>query len=565
MEEETVQPQGAEGNARPPQAPAGGGISRARKIRLTVLICILLVLAVITVLYNVKLNRQEKARVQALATALAELRTVIKGLDPRLPGEVLGTSFVQADLLYRRIQELDTQNRDAERLAIALCYARGQFDQALERFNSLPVKEIAAEIDGAVRRKAAHALDPFQALAADLAGAEIHEDGKQFLRQCGFLWGLARSITEGAVGERDKALLLCRWMALHMLPEEGDTVPADPYLAAWRSHGSAAELAWAYAELARQAGVRCKVAALPPVESQDEWQHLVQVYPGDAEPFLVNPFLGIPFLNPASGELLSLESLAGDAEPYDALLGLAGGASGYKAEHFRAAELRTALHPYACFPRFMVFDHLLSGLPERPQVAFDFGMLPGDEGLELWERPVEVLGQMQTRRYRELLAGANRALDVVRQPRLLHLQGHYQGAGALYDAVTESLAKALAEAEVEEGAALLRETMEQAALFSAMNAYDSGRWQDAEEQLRQYLDDYPTGRWQTVARPLLAETLSQSGAEAADALWRDLPEARRLYGALRLKGLLPMATVPGTAVSGGPSAGSDRGTPAESR
>ncbi|MCK4374954.1 MAG: hypothetical protein KAX19_06470, partial [Candidatus Brocadiae bacterium] len=81
----------------------------------------------------------------------------------------------------------------------------------------------------------------------------------------------------------------------------------------------------------------------------------------------------------------------------------------------------------------------------------------------------------------------------------------------------------------------------------------------------QHLDDYPTGRWQAVARPLLAETLSQSGAETADPLWRDLPEARRLYGALRLKGLLPIAALPGTAVSGGPSAGSGSGTPAESR
>ncbi|MHC4591928.1 MAG: tetratricopeptide repeat protein [Planctomycetota bacterium] len=80
--------------------------------------------------------------------------------------------------------------------------------------------------------------------------------------------------------------------------------------------------------------------------------------------------------------------------------------------------------------------------------------------------------------------------------------------------------------------------------FGASNAFDGGNYEVAEQRLRDYLEGHPASPWRTLARLLLAETLSSKGDdEAAEAIWRALPESRQLYGALRLKGLLPTAAV----------------------
>jgi len=544
-----------------PHSPAGStsipGISRARKVRLGVLICVLAALGAVLAY----VRKKEQQHREAVVAALADLREVVRQLDPALPPPTLSSKFALAESLYQQIRKLDPDNVEVDKLAVPLCYANGSFDRMLELFNGLDAKLIAKdEIDKMSYRKAVQALEPFPTLYADAFESEIHGEGRDYLRRCGFVWGLARAITAGAATDKDKALLLCLWMALHVLPEQHSNLPADPYMAAWRGYGSPAELAWAYAELSRQAGLRAKVAVLPATGQEGDKEYLVQVYPSGGQPFLVSPLLGIPVIEPASGELLSLDSLAGRPEAYAALLELAGARSEYGTDHFKAAELKTAADPRVCFPRFLVFDYLLSPLPARPQVSFDFGSLAAEERLDLWEVPIQILDQMRTRGYAEQAGKAYAALEMVEGARAIQLQGHNKAAVSAYEALSAELKKKVAEAEIPEAAAVLEEAVEHASFLGATSVYDGGDRQQAEEQLRAHIAHYNSGRWRTLAAALLAEAANEDGDKAAaTAMWKDLPEARRLYGVLRMRGLLAWPSRAAQAARGTGEAGATGG------
>lgn len=546
MEEQKAsrQEKAAEDSEALTQRPGANRISGARKIRLAVLLLILVGAAAGTFVAK-RIERKNIEQVQlGLAAELDELRKLASGLDPSEAQTRLTLRLADAELYYARAKALDPDNQEADRLAVALYYAGGRLASALQRFNDLDLGAIVDELNEADRLKARKAITPFQVLAVDAAGMQIRGDGTLYLNQCGILWQTASRITEREAPDRVKALRLCRWFALHVLPVEPEALPAIPFLIVCRGYGSAAQVAWTYAELARHVDVRTKVAILPPAGSEDRRQYLVQVYPSDGDPFLVDPFLGIPVMDPVSGELLSLESLAARPELYGSLLALAGEESPYGGQDFGEAQQQSAVHPYAVFLRFLLFDHLLSSVPAPPRVAFDFGSLAADEPLELWDVPVRILQQVRTPEYLEQSEGQYRALEMVRQPRLVQIQGLYSLADTMYTGISNSLQDRLPETDVEDAAATMREAIENIAFFSAVSAYDSGDLPGAESRLRGYLEDYPTGPWEVLAQVLLADLLSETGESAqAEELWKHLPRRRRLYGALRLKGLLPMVTV----------------------
>jgi hypothetical protein len=295
-------------------------------------------------------------------------------------------------------------------------------------------------------------------------------------------------------------------------------------------------------EMARQMGLRADVAVLPSGGPQGDKECLVQVYTDGGTTMLVDPYRGVPLVDPASGEALSLAALTARPEAYGSLLRLGEISSAYQADMFKAAELKAAVDPQACYPRFLVFDHLLSVLPAHPCVGFQSAALPEGQKAELWTAPVEILDRMASKGYAEQAAKAYAAMTSIREARATQLGGAYGSAAEKYGAVLADLKNTLAQTEIKETGAMLTEALEVASFFAAVNAYDGGDGAQAERQLRDYLAQYPSGRWRVLATVILGEELLAAGDKAgAKALWDGLPEPRKLYAALRLRGLMPGA------------------------
>ncbi|MHC5033864.1 MAG: hypothetical protein ACYTFZ_02345, partial [Planctomycetota bacterium] len=302
-EEKASQPEGAAGDSPSSAEPAAAGtISFARKVRLAFLVCVLVALAVATVWYRAKQHRLAEQHEQAIAETLEELREAIRELDPDVGLEMYQARYSRAWELWRSLEDLyaGSPTPEALRLGVALGYIGPSQAEVADIFNSLDTKQIASELDTPTFQAAAGALDPFPQLKQSLAGEKIESRGAAYLSRCALLWSLARAATRPAATDTEKALNLCRWVALHLLPERLADLPADPYMVVHRGYGAPEELAWTYAELGRQADLRCKVAIVPPPDGQGAKQYFVQVYPADGAAFLVDPALGVPVLDPVS-------------------------------------------------------------------------------------------------------------------------------------------------------------------------------------------------------------------------------------------------------------------------
>jgi len=546
-------PSGQGADESVPETRQDQGISRGRKIRLAALVLVLVAVAAFALLYKAKLRRDEQRRREAVAQAVANMRQAVAALAPVSPA----AKYTDALALWQSLDGLDPGNVDGNRLAVALCYARAKAKEAADVFNTLDARQIAYELDKANRDRAYEALGSFPALAADAASPTIDADGVNYLRRCRILWSLGLTIAGPDASDRDRALLLCRWFALHVRPEKAASPPADPYSVVWRGYGAPVETAWAYAEVARQMGVCTQVVAEGRPDETGEVHYRVQVYPAGAKPFLVDPYQGVPVVDPASGALLSY-------------------APTQKATQPEAADpLRTAVDPRACFPRFLVFDHLLSVLPGHPRAAVDFKNLPAGQAVQLWRPPLQIISYMATQRYAEDAARAYAALAMLqdvrthKDARTLHLHGARSAAANLYEAVSSELEKRLPQTEVSETADVFREAVEAASFFQAANAFDGGNGQEAEKRLRDYLARYGDGKWRPLAAAMLAEALSDGGDKAgADALWRDLPDGRKDYGVLRASGRFPAvaagaqpAALTPPPTEEGPAPKPDAGTP----
>ena len=322
-------------------------------------------------------------------------------------------------------------------------------------------------------------------------------------------------------------------------------MPAEPWLVVWRGFGSPEQAAWAYAEMARQAGVPCAVV-VPPAGAA---ARLVQVYPAGAAPFLVDPSRGVPVMDPSSRELLSLAS-PGLAAGYGALLGLAGEKPDYGPEDLKAAALQRAVHPYALMARFAAFDRLCSCLPSPPLLSFVPAPLPDGRGAELWALPVQTIRAFDDPAFATRFTQAHLWLGVAgKLGNLLLLQPDPQ-ADAVLAGVKDQFVKSLDQAGQPDTAAVTRDTIELLSFWQAVNAHDAGEHELAVKLLKDYLGKYADGRWKSVVGAMLGDALAPSGqADAAAEAWRTVPPGRRLYGAMRAAGLLPLARPPAPAAA----------------
>ncbi|MFO8006311.1 MAG: bacterial transcriptional activator domain-containing protein [Candidatus Brocadiia bacterium] len=476
------------------------GLSTARKIRFAFLLLILLVVAGVALYRYVDRRTAETERQQQLAEALGEARGELSAMRP-----------LEALQVLQRAAELEPANQDVARLAVAALYASGQMEPALAEFNRLS-----------------------QGLVA-----EIHQGGREYIRRCGLLWNLARRITTGADSDRQRALALCRWFALYLMPLETAPEPGEPVLVALQGYGRRRQMAWTYVALARQVDVPCVVVVTDEEGTADH--PLIEVHPREGEPFLLDPWRAVPVMDQDSGELLSLENVRADPAAFARWLALAGLPADPETEPFASARRLIAAHPAAMDARFGAFEQALMVLQEHPRLVLTPARPEPEAAEDLWEYPEQVLSSAHSP---EALDRAYQAARLVAPGRNKQLLGDFQGAAQIYSAMAQDLESKLAEADVESAATAIGQALEDVHFYQGTNLHEAGRLEAAQERISRYLEQYPDGRWQPLARVLLADIRAAEGATQA---WTNLPPSRRLYGALREKGLLPGPRVVGAA------------------
>jgi len=517
--------------AADPEAPSKGAgsevagpVGTARKVRLVLMLAFLLALIVVAVLLAAQERAAQRQRRRDVAAALQEMRRALGELN-----------IPKADARWQKVKELEPENTQADELLVPLYFGSGRMDKAVDQFNLLVT-------DGVIRARAGGAeTDPVAlAVAArpEWARGTMGELDTRFVVQEGLLANLAQRIADGASSDRERALRLCRWFALHLEPRDRYTMPAEPFLVVWRGFGSPQQLCWTYAEMAGQLGLRCAVVVPPgggPVR-------LLQVYPTASAPFLVDPGRGVPLIDPNSREPISLDGAA-KGGGYGALLSLSGEEPDYSPEDLGAAVLQMAVHPYALLPRYEAFGRLLSCLSAPPRLSYEGAPLPDGREEGIWPVPLQTIQTYDDpARARELNDAHLWIATVGRFRNLLLLQPDRQ-AETVLTGIQEHLKAALAVADIKEAIGTLRDEVELVTFWQAANAHDTGELEQAVELLTQYLHNYPNGHWRSVAGALLGESLAQCGrSEEAERAWRDVAPGRRLYGAMRIAGLLPMAS-----------------------
>ncbi len=465
------------------------GISRGRKIRLAVLVGLLAALTAGLLGYRICRDQLSRQTEEAVSRHLREARRALAEDKPEEAAQNL-----------QHIAELDPENPALHRLAVPLLHAFNNLEEAFRFFNQ---------------------LEDFGQLSAE---------HKRYIRRTRAVWNLARRLTAGAQNDRERAMLLCRWFAWYTAPVDSLAVHTEPWAVLWSGSGNRQQLAWAYAELAGQAGVRCRIVTFSGENSPGP---TVQVYPEEGQPFLVDPFRGIPLLDLQTGQLLAVQAAYGRLRSPPGQGNPEGDADEESAPE---PALKTAVHPMALDPRMHAFDRLLADLPAHPRLS----RRPGSPDLataeELWRAPLRTAeGDLAAEAVRRSVQVAE-LTGAARQDQLF---GRHSRAARAYEASLNRLTQQLAEADVQRGARVLTLAIEHLRFFAAANAHEAGRLEVADGKVRDYLRDYPDGRWRPAAKLLLAEIAREKGRhESARKLWRGLAPPRNTYGRLRAEGLL---------------------------
>lgn len=363
----------------------------------------------------------------------------------------------------------------------------------------------------------------------------LNESDAEFVASRMPLWVATRNLVRGEEEQAAAALRICNWMALHILPADPLAASSVPASTLGRGTATPEQAAWLYAELCRQAWIGAHVFRAGE-------RCMVQVYPAGANPFVVDPWLGVPLLDPADGRRLSLADFQGSTDLWRRVMRAAGVAEPGDAED---VELYVAAHPRAFYDRIQAFAGLIDLLPMVPATAVNVDLWPAGSEFRLWPGVMEQV----TPENRQLDAWRKErerpVVALVEPGRMQQSTGNLAGAARFCDSQRQFLESALREADIPEAIEASTQALEALAWLRASCLFDMGRFDEAQAAAEAYMAAHPDGAWSLGARLLLAEVHAQAGrADAAKAIWQDLPEARRLYGAYRAGGLLEAVLPP---------------------
>jgi hypothetical protein len=521
------------------EAGSGGGktgdtgISTARKVRLAGLVCLLLAVAGTAIGLKVHERHAREARAKELADGLRELREIIPRLAAQTSAQALQAELARAGQLLTRLDEIAPDNREVKALTVPMLYQLGKDVDAIQLYNEVGPGPAEADY-----RRGALALADFQFLIVDAAGAEIGQSGLGYLSSCSLLYDLARRVARDADTDADRALAVAAWMAADLGTADSSTVPADPSLTCARGYGTPVEMAWTFSELLRQIDVPSRVLVPEDEADTSPDAYIVEVLARDGDPILVDTNRCVPLLHPDTNAPVRLEELQDDADLRRQLAEAAGGKPD-ALEYVASARLLLALHPYACYRRFIGFARLLAPLPYHPRIVLDFGSIPSADVPELWDAPVQIVSYMLSNRY----ANASRR-DLAPLNMMPWRDTQLRGAPELtltnYEQLTLRMRDELARADVEEGAETLRRAIEMAAFFRASALLEAGDTAAAVQRLSSFVEQRPESRFAAPAAVLLAEALDRNGeTQAASDAWQRVPAPRAAYAQLCAEGLIP--------------------------
>ncbi|MFO7956340.1 MAG: hypothetical protein R6X33_04515 [Candidatus Brocadiia bacterium] len=489
----TEDPRSNNGDLTPDETSAGEAIGRGRKLRLAVLAGVLALLVAATLGVRAWVNSRQAARRQEAADAVASAREALRKRDTGAAAEAL-----------KKAEELDPTNRTIPLVAVQTLYAGGILDGAVEQFNQLVPDE----------------------------EARIGPEGLQYIRSQEVLWNLAGRIAGRLPTLRERALALCRWFALYVQPTRGGFVPSEPIMVVWRGRGHPSEIAWTYAELARHAGLACKIVTF---RQGDRTAQLVSVESADNRSLLLDPAQGVPLLDPDSGEWLSLTDLNRDYNALERLLAMAGRQAPTEEEFFGSLEQVVAAHPFALTQRFQAFQNALQDVRPHPVLAVD-ARAEGIMGpADLWKLPRDILRELHSPEKMEAIQALYSLLPFVVPPRQETALGRFDAASEAYAEAAAEVRTRMEEADVAAAVGPLERIRDDLSFFAVINACQAGRLQEAADALEEYRKEYPDGRWPALEEVLRTELALALGKNAE---WPQMPAERRLYAELRRRGLL---------------------------
>jgi thioredoxin-like negative regulator of GroEL len=503
---------------------AGDSVSTFRIVRLAVLLAVLIAICAVALWQRVRSSRRQAARRREAALRVEEARARLTALNLAGASNSLQAAY-----------ELDPANSDIATLLVPLLFAGGDLEGALDRFHSLGLGD-SARIDGVL---------------------------SEYVRWTSVTWAVAHRVTADGETDVDRALLLCRWFAHYLLPTAADAVPAEPIMVLWRGHGSPGQLAWAYAELARQAGLSCQVVLFP---QSPEPPRPVRVSPAEAQPFLVDPSRGIRVQDPEMEAAVrqaappdpssTTDAIPDETQMHEAVepAGSAPGAQGLTPAVTTAQShpdggqataaapgvlssplLAVAAHPASLDARLLALEELLADLPDHPKLYLHAPAGGRAEPLQVWLAPGQILAARRDPRNAARVAEESQRMSLVRTARKEAMVGNYGRAGAEYDRCAETLGQALDKADVAETARLIAGSLEDVRFYAAANAHEAGDFEEAATRLAQYADQYPRGTWTVLVQVLRADVAFRRGdVDEACRLWSALPEPRKAYGAARI-------------------------------
>jgi len=462
-------------------------------VRLAILVGVLALLIAAALGVRARVNAREAARRREAAAAVTSAREALRKRDLQSAAKAL-----------KKAAQLDPANETVPLVAVEALYAGNILDGAVEQFNQLVPQ----------------------------GSSRIGPEGLQYIRNQGVLWNLARRIAGGQPTPRGRALALCRWFALYVQPTEGGFVPSEPMMVVWRGRGRPAEIAWTYAEMARHAGLACKIVTF---QQGDRTAQLVSVESADNRSLLLDPAQGVPLLDPDSGDILSPTALNRDYSAMERLLGMAGREAPTKEEFFSSLDQKVAAHPFALTQRFRSFQNTLKDVRPHPVLAVD----PRAEGImgpaDLWEVPGEILQELHAPEKLEALEALYSLLPLVVPARQHTALASFGAAAEAYAQATADVRAKIQEADVPGALGPLERIEEDLSFFAAVNACQAGRLEEAAASLEVYREEHPDGRWPALAQLLRTELALARGE---DVQWPQMPGERRLYAELRRRGLL---------------------------
>lgn len=521
----------------PDQKEANGRVSTGRKVRLAVLIGVLLAMGAATFALKFWERSARETRLREAAEKAAELRQAIRELDWGAEPAVFRAAWERAELLLKEVLVRDPSSMEGWKLAVPLFFSKPDMENACRAFAKIDQSSLPVSYGEGIE-----ALQPFPRLLVEAVSSELTGPDVAQIERTRRLWLLAKTITSDCEGGAARAIALCRWMAVNFLTETAGTTPGDPVAAALRGYGSPAEAAWLFCELARQAGLETELYALDVTDAN--WRYLVEVRPSGTDPFMVNPALAVPLVDPSSGALLSRSAAIASPEALAKLRELAGEEPRVIADALAKADAKAACHPSACFQRFAAFDYLLSELPTRPVLALDFRTLPAGTQVELWPEAVRIAIAMAQPGYDAAASLEHPEARIADTARKLQVGGACDLAAKAYAELQKDTAAKLRDADVPQAVEMLKRTAAYLAAFAAINLADA-RDPGAAEALRTCIAESADGLWIPLVTARLADVVEAAGdAEGAAALRGELTGPRRLFGILTARGLWPgQATV----------------------